>query len=173
MNHEQWKLWKQPRKAMSESLLLRYGAAVMLPVAAASVIFVRPVFCETPFFVFLGAIVLSAANGGLAPAFLSTALLALVIRLLLVHPNGSLHYETDFAGMERMAGFVLFSVLLSSSVAAIRRDRNHLRDSEERYRLLAETACDAIIVIDEKGEILYVNPVAEKIFGTRANQLLG
>jgi len=173
MNHENWNLWKRPRKAMSESLFLRYGVAIVLPVAAASVIFVRPVFAEVPFFVFLGAIVLSAANGGLAPAFLSTALSALLIRLFLVHPVGSLHFSGDFASLERMAGFVLVSMLISSFVSAIRRVRNELRDSEERYRMLAETASDAIIVIDEKGEILFANPEAEKVFGSRARELVG
>jgi len=173
MNHEPWNLWKQPRQAMSESLLLRYGIAVSLPFAAAAVILARPVFTEAPFFVFLGAIVLSAANGGLAPAFLSIALSATLIRLFFLQPYGSLYYGTDFAGMERMAGFVLVSMLLSSFVSAIRRERNLLRDSEARYRMLAETASDAIIVIDEKGEILYVNPVAEKIFGNHARDLLG
>jgi len=173
MNPEQWNLWKQPRKAMSESLLLRYGVGMMLPVMAAAVIFVRPAFTEAPFFVFLGAIVLSAANGGLAPAFLSIALSSLLIRLLFVHQNASLRYSVDFEGIERMTGFVLVSMLLSSFVAAIRRERNQLRDSEERYRMLAETASDAIIVIDDRGEILYVNPEAEKIFGSQAKELLG
>jgi PAS domain S-box-containing protein len=64
-------------------------------------------------------------------------------------------------------------MLLSSFVAALRRERNHLRDSEARYRMLVETASDAIIVVDDEGEILYVNPVAEKIFGNRASELLG
>lgn len=158
---------------MSESLLLRYGVAVLLPAAAALVIFVRPVFTEAPFFVFLGAIILSAAHGGLAPAFVSIALSTLLIRLLFIEPVGSLLYRADFPGMERMAGFVLVSLVLSSFVSAIRRERDHFRDSEERYRMLAETASDAIIVIDEKGEILYVNPVAEKIFGSRAGELQG
>jgi PAS domain S-box-containing protein len=75
--------------------------------------------------------------------------------------------------MERMGGFVLLALLLSSLVASVRRERDQLRDSEERYRILAETASDAIIVIDEEGEILYVNPVAEKVFGTEAKRLLG
>lgn len=173
MNYETWNLWEQPRKAMSESLLLRYGVAVLLPVAAASILFLRPVFAETPFFVFLGAIVLSAANSGLAPAFLSIALSALIIRLFFVHPNASFQYGTDVAGAEHMAGFVLVAMLLSSFVAALRRERNQLRDSEERYRILAESASDAIIVIDEKGEILFVNPEAEKIFGSRSKALVG
>ncbi len=173
MNHERWNLWEQPRQAMSESSLLRYGFAVFMPAAAAVIVFVRPSLTEAPFFVFLGAIVLSAANGGLAPAFVSIALSTLAIRLLFVHPNGSLHYATDFSGMERMAGFVLVALLLSSFVAALRRERNQFRDSEARYRMLSETASDAIIVIDDKGEILYVNPVAEKVFGSRAKDLLG
>ena len=158
---------------MSESLLLRYGVAVLLPAAAALVIFVRPAFTEDPFFVFLGAIILSAAHGGLAPAFVSIALSTLLIRLLFIEPVGSLLYRADFHGMERMAGFVLVSLVLSSFVSAIRRERDHFRDSEERYRMLAETASDAIIVIDERGEILYVNPVAEKLFGSGANELIG
>jgi PAS domain S-box-containing protein len=173
MNNEHWKLWSKPRKRMSESLLLRYGVAVLLPVAAALVVHVRPVFGEAPFFVFLGAVVLSAANGGLAPAFISTALSVLLIRLLFIQEKGSLYYGSNLEGMERMGGFVLLGLLLSSAVAAIRHERNLLRDSEERYRILVETASDAIIVIDEAGEILYVNPVSEKIFGAPAGQLLG
>ncbi|MBI3850003.1 MAG: PAS domain S-box protein [Verrucomicrobia bacterium] len=173
MNHEQWKLWKPPTKATRESLLRRYGVAMVLPLIAALVVYLRSALTETPFFVFLGVIVLSAANGGLAPAFVSTALSSLLIRLLFIHPVAKLHYGGDFEGMEQMVGFVLVAILVSSFVAGLRRERNHLLDSEERYRLLAETASDAIIVIDEQGEILYVNPVAEKIFGGQASQLLG
>lgn len=75
--------------------------------------------------------------------------------------------------MERMAGFMLVAMLLSSFISALRSEINILRDSEERYRVLAETASDAIIVIDEKGEILYVNPVSEKVFGAKSGQLIG
>jgi len=173
MDPDRWNLWKQPHKTMGESRLLRYGVALLLPVGAATVILVRPVFAEASLFVFLSAIVLSAANGGLSPAFVSIALSVLLIRLLLVHSSGSLHPGVDFAEMERLAGFVVVSMMLSSFVAAIRRERNDLRDSEERYRKLAETASDAIIVIDDRGEILYVNPEAEVIFGSRAGDLVG
>ena len=173
INNGSWQLWDKPRKQMHESRFLRYGVAVMLPVAAALVIFVRPVFSEAAYFVFLSAVVLSAANGGLAPAFVSTSLSVLLVRLLFVRQEGTLHYGGDMEGIERMGGFVLVALLLSSVVAGIRRERNQLRDSEERYRILAETASDAIVVIDERGGILYVNPVAEKIFGAQAGQLLG
>ncbi len=50
---------------------------------------------------------------------------------------------------------------------------NKLRQSEARYRALAETASDAIITIDELGTVLYVNPATLRIFGYSSSQLLG
>lgn len=158
---------------MCESRLLRYGIALLLPVLVSYVSSVRPVLAESPFFIFLAAVVLSAVYGGLAAAFVTTALSAVFIRLFFVRGEELLYYGGDLEGMERMGGFVLVALLLSSFVASLRRESHQLRDSEERYRLLAETASDAIVVIDEEGEILYVNPVAEKIFGSGAKQLLG
>jgi len=48
-----------------------------------------------------------------------------------------------------------------------------LQESEERYRIVAETASDAIITIDEESTILYVNSAAEKIFGHPTREMLG
>lgn len=48
-----------------------------------------------------------------------------------------------------------------------------LRDSEERYRLVAETASDGIITIDEDGLITYANPATEGIFGYAPEELIG
>ena len=172
MNRENWQLWQKPRKRMHEARLLRYGLAVILPLAASWFVFIRPTFTEAPYFIFLVAVVLSVINGGLAPAAVSAALSAVLLRLLFVGPKGGLHFGRDFEGMERMGVFVLLALMLSSLVAGVRRERNQLRDSEERYRLLAESASDAIIVIDELGEILYLNAAAEKTFGTSAGALL-
>ena len=172
MHDEQWKLWK-PLKHRSESLLLRYGVAVMLPVIAAVLIHVRPAFADAAYFIFLGVVVLSAVNGGLAPAFVSTALSALLLRILFVGARGGIHLIGDSEEMERMGGFVLVSLLITSFVAGLRRERNHLYDSEERYRILAESASDAIVVIDEHGEIIYTNRASEKLFGAKAELLLG
>lgn len=91
----------------------------------------------------------------------------------MVAPVGALNYDATPAGMERMIGFVLMALLASSFVAALRREREELFDSEECHRVLAETASDTIIVIDDHGQILYVNPVCERLFGTKAEQLLG
>jgi PAS domain S-box-containing protein len=48
-----------------------------------------------------------------------------------------------------------------------------LRESEARYRVVAETASDAIMTIDESTMILFANPAAEKIFGYQLLELVG
>jgi PAS domain S-box-containing protein len=48
-----------------------------------------------------------------------------------------------------------------------------LRESEERYRIVAETATDAIVTIDEESRITFVNPATERIFGYTQDEMLG
>lgn len=48
-----------------------------------------------------------------------------------------------------------------------------LAESEARYRIVAETASDVLITIDETNTILYLNPAAEKIFGHHLKDMLG
>lgn len=54
-----------------------------------------------------------------------------------------------------------------------RRAENALRESENRFRTLAETASDAIITIDEQSRMVFVNPATEKIFGYTQVEMLG
>lgn len=48
-----------------------------------------------------------------------------------------------------------------------------LRESEERYRTVAETASDAIVTIDDASTILYVNRAGERMFGYSVAELVG
>ncbi|MGI8786827.1 MAG: PAS domain S-box protein [Pyrinomonadaceae bacterium] len=53
------------------------------------------------------------------------------------------------------------------------RIEKHLRQSEESYRIVAETASDAIIKIDTESKILFVNTAVERIFGYAVEEILG
>jgi len=48
-----------------------------------------------------------------------------------------------------------------------------LTESEQRYRIVAETASDAIVTIDAAGDILFVNRSAEAIFGYSTPEMMG
>jgi PAS domain S-box-containing protein len=48
-----------------------------------------------------------------------------------------------------------------------------LLESEEKYRIVAETATDAIISIDEKSTILFINRSATRIFGYEVEEMIG
>jgi len=103
---------------------------------------------------------------------------------------GTLHGFGPFAGRSPIQVLLLLQtyVLLVSVtgliLAAVVNERRRLtqtlcentqrlRESEARYRLVAETARDALISIDERSIITYVNPAAERIFGYSPPELLG
>jgi PAS domain S-box-containing protein len=45
--------------------------------------------------------------------------------------------------------------------------------SEEQYRVVVETASDAILSIDDGGTIQFANPASERIFGYKSSDLIG
>ncbi|MHB8215594.1 MAG: PAS domain-containing sensor histidine kinase [Candidatus Sulfotelmatobacter sp.] len=53
------------------------------------------------------------------------------------------------------------------------REESALRFSEQSYRLVVETAPDAVISIDERGAILFANPSTARIFGYDPTELIG
>jgi PAS domain S-box-containing protein len=71
----------------------------------------------------------------------------------------------------------LAAVIIGVAAYAVARYRfariKSLRESEMRFRTLAETASDAIITIDEASVIVFVNPAAEAVFGYTVADMLG
>ncbi len=61
----------------------------------------------------------------------------------------------------------------AASRQARRAAESELRESEQRYRLLWETAPDAILLMDTKSEILFANPAVQNVFGYAPTELVG
>ncbi|HUF80868.1 MAG TPA: diguanylate cyclase, partial [Burkholderiales bacterium] len=57
--------------------------------------------------------------------------------------------------------------------AARRRAEEALRESEEKYRLLWETASDAVVLMDGDSRIQYANPSVMKLFGYAPEEVVG
>lgn len=54
-----------------------------------------------------------------------------------------------------------------------RRTAEALRESETRYRLLLETATDAVLLADTHGTIHFANPAVEQVFGYKPEEVVG
>jgi PAS domain S-box-containing protein len=77
---------------------------------------------------------------------------------------------TALPGGDGRPGSVLY---LSLDITDRKRAEEALRDNEEQFRAVAETAPDAIITIDEGSTILFANQSTQKIFGYPLEELRG
>lgn len=62
---------------------------------------------------------------------------------------------------------------IAHDVTEQRSAEEGLRESEERYRVMAETATDVIVTIDENSTILFANGAVERVFGYAVSELVG
>src|SRR6266852_9322868 len=67
----------------------------------------------------------------------------------------------------------LRTLIACEDIEERKQEESARRYSEERYRIVVETASDAVISLDESSTILFVNPATSRIFGYDASELIG
>lgn len=81
--------------------------------------------------------------------------------------------DVEEISREVMLGGRRARLVLANDITNRKRQEEALRENEERYRTVTETASDTIITIDEENTILFVNPAAEEAFGYTTQEMLG
>lgn len=126
------------------------------------------------FVIFIPAVLLAAALGGLGPGLLATVL-SVILGLLLVG-SGKLTHPA-------LLEAVVFAVVgcgiswLGEQLRRTRiRSRKHAQDllaREAHLRSILDTVPDATVVIDENGVIQSFSAAAERLFGYRESTVIG
>src|ERR1700677_2895144 len=81
--------------------------------------------------------------------------------------------ELDRRVAQRTTELAAANEELRKQIANRKHAEEDLRSSEERHRVIVETANDAVVSMDEKGAILLANPATRRIFGYDPIEIVG
>ncbi len=86
--------------------------------------------------------------------------------------DGSIKTVEVYSGRVNHKGrLLLYSIV--HDITEAKKTEKLLRESENKYRSLAEISIDMILTYDLQGKITYVNPVVEEISGYKPEEVIG
>ena len=93
---------------------------------------------------------------------------------LVVYPDGKSAYLFGAASpLFDRDGNIVGAIESLRDITSQKLSEKALRESEERFRTLAASAQDAIIILDERAAITYWNDAAARIFGYSGDEVMG
>src|SRR5450759_4137504 len=152
--------------------ILRYGiapTAVALALAARALL--APILHDDSIFLyFVPTVLISAGIGGLGPGLLATGLSLLAAFFVLSSAS-----SISNTGLVNAAAFAVIGIGVSWGGGLLHRGRRRadLMTREAHLQSILDTVPEAMIVIDEHGNMQSFSSAAERLFGCRAAEAIG
>ncbi|HTD89429.1 MAG TPA: DUF4118 domain-containing protein, partial [Burkholderiales bacterium] len=121
---------------------------------------------------FIIPVTLCAYLGGLRPGLLCTLCSALLTAFFL---SKLFHSSTTVfsLGLVQWSTFVVAGGMISYFAEKLHQSQERVRLEESRLSGIFNSAIDGIVTVDDKLNVVYINPAAEKMFGYPSATLLG
>jgi PAS domain S-box-containing protein len=87
--------------------------------------------------------------------------------------DGQRIYRVEVGPITNAAGLVVGGMSFAQDVTDARHADRELRESERRYRLLAENSSDVVMRVGPDGVILYASPALREVLGREPGEVLG
>jgi PAS domain S-box-containing protein len=95
------------------------------------------------------------------------------IELRLRHADGTWHWFEGRGSSYRTQDGALRAVVITCDISDRKRVQEELRESNERYRVVAETSGDLIAESDPDGRLVYVSPTCQRVLGYAPSEVVG
>jgi PAS domain S-box-containing protein len=95
------------------------------------------------------------------------------VKYRIIRPDGTQRWVLGHASPEINNNQLVGYVGTITDITDIMQAEQALRESENRYRTLAETSSDLIITFDINGKLTFLSPAVEKIVGYTADEVMG
>jgi two-component system, LuxR family, sensor kinase FixL len=164
------------RKHLTGAWLRYFIAAASVAAAFGIRVLLGPLLWDqSPFLLFVPAIMVASAFGGAGPGIVATAL-GLILGLIVLPDFPSFATNSKISAALFVAtgvGTAWWGARLKNKRDRAVANTEDLRAREAHLKSILETVPDAMVVIDERGSIQSFSVAAERLFGYKPDEVIG